>query len=301
MKTGLWVVCSGLLFVIIQHTKKKIVVYLDHHQNKCLMPANGKTIKILIVDDEKKACTNLKNILFEFVDPSLNIVGSANSTVEAESLISKLEPDAIFLDIEMPNENAFHFLERISPFAFEVIFVTAYEEYAIRAFRLNAIDYILKPISITELRGAVQKLKDRIRYKKILEDKNASFTEISDQITNKTKQYKITLKDINNTSIVDFKDIYFVEAQGSYSRIVFLKNHVVKEMILSNPLSEYEELLPDDQFYRIHRSYLINCAHIKQIISDGNNNVIMKDNLSIPVSRRRYASLIEFLETHDYL
>jgi len=265
------------------------------------MHANGKPFKVIIVDDEKKACANLKNILLEFVDPGIVIAGIANSTAEAEIEISVHEPDAVFLDIEMPNENAFHFLERIAPFDFEVVFVTAYEEYAIKAFRLNAIDYILKPISITELKGAVQKLKDKIRYKKILADKNTSYTELSEQVSNKVKPIKILLKDIHTMEFVDFNDIYFVEAQGSYSRIVFSKNQVVKEMVLSNPLSDYEELLPTEQFFRIHRSYLINCAHIKKIQSDGSNQVIMKDDLAIPVSRRRNASLLLFLESHDYL
>lgn len=265
------------------------------------MPTNGKPIKVLIVDDEKKACSNLKNILLEFVDPGINITAMANSTADAEEYITKFSPDAIFLDIEMPNENAFHFLERISPFEFEVIFVTAYEEYAVRAFRLNAIDYILKPISIAELKKAVQKLKDRIRYKKIIEDKNTTYIELADQVENKAKPHKITFRDINTTEVVDFKDLYFIEAQGSYSRVVFTKGKVIKEMVLSNPLSDYEDLLPSDLFYRIHRSYLINCGQIKQITNDGNNQVVMKDDLSIPVSRRRYASLLQFLETHDYL
>lgn len=265
------------------------------------MPGNGKPIKLLIVDDENKACTNIKNLLHDFVDSTLEIVGMANSTEEAEKKILKYSPDAIFLDIEMPNENAFNFLERIAPVSFEVVFVTAYEEYAIRAFRLNAVDYILKPISINELRVAVQRLKDKISYKKTIEHEKKVFSNLSYQLNTKVRPHKITLKDLNTVSVVDFKDIYFVEAQGSYSRIVFMKDHVITEMVLSNPLSEYEELLPDDQFYRIHRSYLINCGHIKQIVSDGNSRVIMNDDLNIPVSRRRYTSLVEFLENHDYL
>ncbi len=111
------------------------------------MPATNEIIKVLIVDDEKKACSNLRSILSEFVDVKINVAGIAHSGVEAGRLVSEVSPDAIFLDIEMPNENAFEFLARISPFNFEVIFVTAYDEYAVRAFRLNAIDYILKPIS----------------------------------------------------------------------------------------------------------------------------------------------------------
>src|SRR5579872_4566369 len=98
------------------------------------MPLNKATINVLIVDDEKEACVNLENILKDYVDEGINIVGLAHNAKEAERQINEFAPDAVFLDIEMPNENAFHFLERISPVNFEVIFVTAYDEYAIRAF-----------------------------------------------------------------------------------------------------------------------------------------------------------------------
>lgn len=265
------------------------------------MSNSRASVSVLIVDDEKKACINLKNLLLEYVDPEINICGIANDTKEAETQIEKLSPDAVFLDIEMPNENAFHFLERISPVNFEVIFVTAYDEYAIKAFKLNALDYILKPISIIELRNAFAKLKDKIRYKKIINDRSVSYRELSDEVANKIKHQKITLKDINVTETVHFKDIFFVEAQGSYSRIVYVKDKTIKEMVMSSPLSDYEEILPGDQFYRIHRSYLINCAQIQKIFSDGSNQVVMKNNLTIPVSRRRYAALLDFLENNDYL
>src|ERR1700689_5825299 len=125
------------------------------------MPSDNALLNVLIVDDEMEACDNLKNILMEYVDKEINIAGIANNTREAEAQINNFLPDAVFLDIEMPNENAFHFLSRISPFGFEVIFVTAYDEYAIKAFKLNAVDYILKPISIAELTAAVQKLKEK--------------------------------------------------------------------------------------------------------------------------------------------
>jgi two-component system LytT family response regulator len=265
------------------------------------MPNDRSALNVVIVDDEKRACTNLKNLLQDYVDAEINVAGIANNTEEAEAQILKFSPDAVFLDIEMPNENAFHFMERISPVCFEVIFVTAYDEYAIKAFKLNALDYILKPISIIELKNAIEKLKEKIRYKKIIGSKLISYKELANEVTNKIMHYKIILKDINTTEVVDFKDIYFVEAQGSYSRILFLKDNEIREMVLSNPLSDYEELLPDDQFYRIHRSFLINCVHIKKIINDGSNQVVMKNELVIPVSRRRYAALLNFLENKDYL
>ncbi len=255
--------------------------------------------KVLIVDDEKKACTNLKHLLLEYADEDLDIAGVAYSTKEAESLISTTEPDAIFLDIEMPKENAFHFLERIAPFDFEVIFVTSYNEYAVKAFKLNAIDYILKPISINELKNAVNKLAEKLKYKRVIAN-TVSYTDISDELSNKKKLSRIVLKNINSTEIVDFDQIQYIEAQGSYSRIVFLKNNHVSDVIMSNPLSEYEELLPVDLFCRIHRSYLVNSLYISHIQKSNSYNVQLKDKTLLPVSRRRFNTLVEYLKKSPY-
>jgi len=263
------------------------------------MSEDNNTFSVLIVDDEKEACTNLRNMLIEYVDPDINIAGMAYNTSQAEKLISKLNPDAIFLDIEMPNENAFHFLDRIAPFYFEVIFVTAYDEYAIRAFRLNAIDYILKPISIHELVNAYAKLKERLRYKKLIMNGEVSYTELSGQVRAKIKNQKITLKEGGNIEVVEFKDICFVEAQGSYSRILFIKNNTVKEIIMSSTLSDYEELLPTELFYRMHKSYLLNCSLIKKILKDETSQVLIRDNITLPISRRRFASFMDFLKSND--
>ena len=264
------------------------------------MPADHTIINVLIVDDETEACTNLENILLEYIDAAINIVGIAHNTKEAEKLIQKFEPGALFLDIEMPNENAFRFLQRLSPFNFEVVFVTAYDEYAIKAFKLNAVDYILKPISINELKQAVEKLKEKFRYKKILSENSAFYEEISKDISSKTKSHRIALKDNNTIEVVDFKDIFFLEAQGSYTRILFLKESLVKEIVMSGSLGDYEELFPEDIFYRIHKSYLINCGYVKKILKDESTHVVIKDNYTLPVSRRRSILLIEFLKNNGY-
>ena len=262
------------------------------------MLTTNNRIKVLIVDNEKKACNNLKNILLEFVDPEIDIVGISYSTLDAEDKINTYSPDAVFLDIQMPYENAFHFLDRLSPVDFEVIFVTAYDDYAVRAFRLNALDYILKPISISELENAVRKLKEKVRYKKVFVNKIISYSEISEQVSKKLKIHKIKTDD---SEVVDFKDICFIEAQSSYSKMFFLSNGVIKEIIMSYPLSDYEEILPEDIFYRIHRSYLINCAQIKEISNEKNSQVILRNDITLPVSRRRFTSLVEFLKTNSYL
>jgi len=264
------------------------------------MHSDHALLNVLIVDDEMEACTNLKHMLREYVDKEINIVGIANNTREAEAQIISFSPEAVFLDIEMPNENAFHFLSRVSPFNFEVIFVTAYDEYAIRAFKLNAVDYILKPISITELTEAVQKLKEKIRYKHILSENAVSYTEISNQVNNKAKSQRITLKDNNSIEVVEFRDIFFVEAQGSYVRILFLKGNETREIILSGSLTDYEELMPSDLFYRIHKSYLINCIHVKKILKDEYSQVVIRDVFTLPISRRRFAPLLQYLKNNDY-
>ena len=255
-------------------------------------------INVLLIDDEIEACRNLKSILVEYIDPCINIVGVAYSAAEAEKQLAQFNPDAVFLDIEMPNENAFQFLERMSPIHFEVIFVTAYDEYAIKAFKLNAVDYILKPISISELANAVAKLKERIKYKTHFNASgNTDFTEISKQITNKSKQNKIALKGNNNVEIVSFRDILYIEAFGGYSKVFYLKNNNPTDMLTSYSIAEYEDMLPSELFFRVHKSFLINCDCIKKIHKDESPSILLHTSFTIPVSRRRFSSLLEFLQT----
>ncbi|MCF8449507.1 MAG: LytTR family DNA-binding domain-containing protein [Taibaiella sp.] len=263
------------------------------------MHTNSKALSVLIVDDEKDACENLKYILSEYIEEPISVMGVANSTREAEDLINKKRPDAIFLDIEMPKENAFEFLERVSPVNFEIVFVTAYDDYAIRAFKLNAVDYILKPISIPELSNAVKRLSERVSYKKLIQKPSETYNDIGRQINNRSKALKITLRETNTIEIVEFKHILFLEAHGSYSRVIFLKNDVSKEKIMSVSLSDYEELLPPDMFYRIHKSYLINRLHVNNIIRDDIGQVVVNNEFTLPVSRRRLATLIDFLKNND--
>lgn len=255
-------------------------------------------INVLIVDDEKRACANLKNKLAGFAD--IRVLDMALNTAEAEILIRSLKPDAVFLDIQMPRENAFQFLDRIGTVDFEIIFVTAYDDYAVRAFKLNALDYILKPIDAGELSVAVHKLRERIGMNNLIRTYETSFTELSDSMLNNTRQTKVVLRSTNHSEIVAFKDIYFIEAQGSYSRILFLQNEVVREMTMSVSLSDYEEMLPSDLFYRIHKSYLINCSHVNRILTGETNYVVVKHEYTLPVSRRRFFPLKKILKNYGY-
>jgi len=254
-----------------------------------------KRLNVCIIDDEERACLNLSNMLIEYVEPPINILGIFTSTEDAEKQLSILKPDAVFLDIEMPHENAFRFLDRISPFNFEVIFVTAYDEFALNAFRLNAIDYILKPISIKELQSAVQKLHQKKKYDRFNLLNPVSYQSVSNQITEKVKQDKLLLRDTNAVEIVKFDKIIYIEAQGNYSKVVFYTDKAIKWMVVCTFLSEFEELLPAENFFRIHRSFTINLQQVQKIKTD-TNEAVLKSGNTLPISRRRYASLMTALK-----
>ena len=130
---------------------------------------------------------------------------------------------------------------------------------------------------------------------------STSYMELSHQIKNKIKHQKILLKCIDGTRVVNFDDIYFIEAQNSYSRVVYNSDGVVKEIVISNSIAEYEVLLPAEIFYRIHRSYLINCNHISRICNNNSSMVIVKEDYALPVSRRRVSSLLSFLKSNKFL
>lgn len=261
----------------------------------------SEVINVLIVDDEKNACINLGNLIAKFVTKNIRVAGIATSTAEALFMIDTLQPDAIFLDIDMPEENAFQFLQRIPPYSFDIVFVTAYDQYAVKAFRLNAVDYILKPIDIDELVNAVDRLYERRKSKNAMYVDKEEYSEVLVQLTNRSPVRKIKLKSVNGIELVSFEHIYFIEGEGAYSRVFFHKGDGVCEMLLSNSLSEYEELLPSDMFYRVHKSYLVNCTHINKFVSNESIHIVLKHNFSIPVSRRRVITLKKFLKSHGYL
>jgi len=265
------------------------------------MPDSEVLLKVIIVDDEPEACRNLSSILLDFVDPNITIAGVAHSAAEAEKLIAAHKPDAVFLDIEMPNENAFHFLKRISPVSFEIVFVTAYDEYAVRAFKLNAVDYILKPISINELSIAVARLRDRVRFTRILNaaDDRSKPEDDFDVLT--PKMGKITLRENNIVEVVRFEEIVYVEASGGYSKVYFMKDKEQLHMTTSYSIADYEELLPEEMFYRVHKSYLINSMYIVRIYRDEALSLTLYPSVEVPVSRRRIGPLLEFLKTQNTL
>lgn len=252
-------------------------------------------ISVLIVDDEPEACDNLEAILTTYAPDSIHIAGKATDTIQAEVLIRQSSPDLVLLDIHIPNENGFEFLSRLGQYTFEIIFVTAYDQYALKAFKLNAIDYILKPISIQELTTAVDKVKERLLYKKIAHNDQLSTSRVLQQVYNKTTLNQFTFKDKQRVNVVLFEHILYIEAMGSYSKMFYTVDGKEQSYVLSHSLSEYEELLPPELFYRVHKSYLINRMHVVNVSKDGNPTALLSSNFSLPVGRRRLSSFLSFL------
>lgn len=257
-------------------------------------------MKVIIVDDEIKACKNLEHILMSTSGQSIEILGVAPNTQIAEILINELQPDAVFLDIEMPEENAFSFLNRIAPINFEVVFVTAYDEFALTALKLNAVDYILKPISICEVENAVLKLEERLKFRQLVTKSKEQYDDLENQFFERRKATKIILKENNEVEVVPFKNIIFIEGKGSYSNVCFYNDIIMKTMLMGSHVAEYESLLPSESFFRIHKSYIVNGSFIEKLSTTNGIYAILKNGKALPVGRRRYADLLLFLKNSDF-
>jgi len=261
-------------------------------------PNIAEPLNIVIVDDEEDACHNLRYMLNTCAAGRVHISGIAHNTLQAQQLINSHAPDAVFLDIEMPHENAFHFLERIAPLHFDIVFVTAYDEFAIQAFKLNAVNYLLKPVSPAEIKHTLERLTDRKQLRRL--HYPPDYRELGHHINDRRQPDKIVLKENTDVEVVAFTDILFLEAMGSYSKIYFLRAGVVKTKTLSNNIAGYEAMLPQQLFYRIHKSYLVNCSYLSRILKEEQAYVELKKEFTLPVSRRRYTDMLGFLRDNNF-
>ncbi|MFP2997381.1 LytTR family DNA-binding domain-containing protein [Spongiivirga sp. MCCC 1A20706] len=228
-----------------------------------------KHIHILIVDDERLARKELKRTLAGFT--YLNIVGEADSADSAKTLLSRTKVDCIFLDIQMPDKSGFDLLEElaITP---QIIFTTAYNEYAVRAFEVNALDYLVKPIREERLEAAVLKLKNQIATKDIANKKLSI-------------HQKIFVNDGKRYHFIPLADIFYIKSIENYAQLHF-KN---ERLLIKRSLNSLEEILPDDTFFRINRSEIVNLDFIKVVVPFENNKlkITLKTKNELEISTRR--------------
>jgi len=247
-------------------------------------------INAVIIDDEPKNVRVLKNMLNEFC-PEVSLLGEANNSNEGKELIQRKRPELVFLDIEMPYGNGFDLLNALMPIDFEVIFVTAFDKYMLQALKYSALYYLLKPVNIEDLKIAVQHAELRIK-------KNSVNQQLSVLLENFKKQEselkKIAVPTAEGFDFILVEDIIRCEAQGPYTR-VFIKGS--KSILVSKPLKEYETLLPDNIFLRIHNSHLVNLNFIKKYNRGRGGYIEMEDGTSLEVATRRKD---EFLSRFGY-
>lgn len=250
------------------------------------------TINTIIIDDEENARSNLKLILDDFC-PTINVVAEASSAEEARALITEHNPDLLFLDINMPNEDGFELLDSIENKNFSVIFITAHNQFALKALKAGAIDYIEKPIDIEDLQQAVSKVK--------INDNNASgidynmLRNILNEQKNNGKSDIIAVPTLSGYEIIKIEDIIHLEADESYTKI-FLTNG--KKTTSSMTIAKYEKVLNEDIFYRVHKSHIINTRHhLKEFNRHEGNVAIMDNGEAIPVARRKLSGFISKIKT----
>lgn len=252
-------------------------------------------LRTLIVDDEAPARENLKLLLIENC-PEIEVVGLADSVKTAQKLIKDLSPQVVFLDIRMPSgTEGFDLLDSLPEKNFQVVFVTAFKDYALRAFHANAIHYILKPIDIDDLKAAVKKL---VSNHESFRNNTESLTSYIRSLENLTKSMnpalpsqRITINHAKGFKIIDPSDIMYLEGEGNYTNIYFSGGtHYVD----TRSLGIYEDILDPKKFFRIHKSHIVNVLFVSEFLSDEGSFVIMKNGTRLAVSRLRLAGFLEF-------
>lgn len=237
-------------------------------------------INFVLIDDEPKNVKILKAMLDEFC-PEIRFIGEASGVPDGEELIRREEPELVFLDIQLSNENGFDLLDRLMPVSFEVIFVTAYNEYAAKAFRYSALDYLLKPVNIEELVAAVAKATEHRRLRTV----NRQLQNLIFNLrTPEVNSHKLAIPNADSLSFISVGEIIRCEASGGYTHFYMTNG---EKLLSTKTIGEYEELLPSDLFMRIHSKHIINIQHIKKYHKGRGGYVEMVGMFTIEVSARR--------------
>ena len=237
--------------------------------------------RTILVDDEPSGLNTLKKLLQEYC-PDLRIVAECSDADSGREMIELLEPHIVFLDISLPGKSGFDMLSELAKTNFEIIFVTAHNEYTLQAFRYSAVDYLVKPIDEDLLVNAVNRAVKRISSATMNVNVNTLLHNISRSPA--SQDSKLCIPSVKGFQVVELKDILYFDASGSYTNIFFADGSSV---CASKPILEYEELLSDAGFVRIHKSSLVNLTHIREYLRGEGGSVVLNNNVELEVSRRK--------------
>jgi two-component system, LytTR family, response regulator len=240
--------------------------------------------KALLVDDESKSRTALRSFLSKYC-PTIEIVGEAEGVKSGLKSIEKCTPDVVFLDIEMNDGTGFDLIEQLPKINLEIIFVTAFNQYAIKAFRYSAIDYLLKPVNPEELIQAVAKLSDESRISEIEQKLEAL-------MSNKTSIQKLAIPSMEGIRLEEVSNIRYCESDNYYTHIHLNSG---ENLLVSRTLKEYDTILSEEGFFRIHQKYLVKVSEIKTYSKSDGGFVTLNDGTHLTVSRRKKEDLMKVL------
>lgn len=246
-------------------------------------------LKAVVIDDIE-AIREENTALIQKHCPSVTVVGQADSVSSGMQLIKQTMPDLVFLDVDMPDGTGFDLLQKIGPVHFKVIFVTGYEDYAVRAFRFSAIDYLLKPLDVDELVEAVKKAEGSLSQ----ETFNTKLANLFANMERPKDLQKLILKTADRIYSVNIQDIIHCEADKSYTTFHFINE---PKLVVSINLKEYDTILSPHNFFRTHQSHLINMAYFDHYIkADGGNRIALKNKQIVPLSVRKKEEFMSLLK-----
>ena len=244
-------------------------------------------LRTIIIDDEADAIESLTVLLSDFID-GIELLGSAKGVDDGVQLINTLKPQLIFLDINMKDGTGFDLLNRFDKFPFQVIFVTAYDQYAVKAFKYAALDYLLKPIDLQELRNSVERARNFI-----LTNNNPDYQFVR-SVYKDPFPVKLALPNLEGFDLVEINRIIRCEGQNNYTTVLLEGG---KKYLVSKTLKEYESILVLHGFIRVFQSHLINTKYIQRYIKGRGGTVIMSDGVHIPVSRDKKEFLLKVIKS----
>jgi two-component system, LytTR family, response regulator len=248
-------------------------------------------LRSIIIDDEFKSREVLKSLVEQFCD-GIEVCEVCRNGEEAIAAITTHKPDVVFLDIQLQRETGFDILQRLDKIDFEIIFTTAYSEFAIKAFSYSAIDYLLKPIDIELLRKAIEKAR-----KRLVGSISERVAQLAQNLKgNSFKHSRLAIPSTDGLVFISVGDILYCEASGNYTNI-YMDDQ--RKLIVSRTLKEYEDLLEDQDFVRIHNSYLINLNSIKRYIRGEGGQVVMKNDKVLDVSKMKKKSFMDKIRMKD--
>jgi len=242
-------------------------------------------IRAVLIDDDKTAILTLKTLLGANF-PKVEVVGTAANVTEGVTLIDEVKPNLVFLDINMPDGSGFDVIDRVMYRDFQVIFITAYDIYAVRAFEISALHYLVKPINQEVLETAIDRYKDTK-----VDDIDKRLAVLRDSLKNKNE--KIIIPSTDGLNIVKLSDILRLEASDVYT-VFYMTNG--QRFVASKPLNNYEKILEDLPFSRVHSKHLINLMFVKRYVKGKGGSVIMEDNTEVEVSVRKKADFLDKLK-----